>query len=55
MVGHVSRMPQERQPKQALLAKANGNRLVARPRSELDEPLKLRILNGIAWDFTQAK
>ena len=31
--GHVSRMPQERLPKQALLAKANGRRLVVRPRT----------------------
>ena len=30
--GHVSRMIQERLPKQALLAKANGRRLVGRPR-----------------------
>ena len=30
--GHVSRMLQERLPKQALLAKANGRRLVGRPR-----------------------
>ena len=41
--GHVSRMPQERLPKQPLLAKANGRRPV------------LRILDGTAWDFTQAK
>ena len=47
--GHVSRMPQERLPKQALHAKANGRRL------ELDGPIILRILNGIAWDFAQAK
>ena len=31
--GHVSRMPQERLPKQALLAKANGRRPVERPRT----------------------
>ena len=31
--GHVSRMPQERLPKQALLAKANGRRLVGRFRT----------------------
>ena len=31
--GHVSRMPQERLPKQALLAKANGRRPVGRPKT----------------------
>ena len=31
--GHVSRMPQERLPKQALLAKANVRRPVGRPRT----------------------
>ena len=31
--GHVSRMPQERPPKQALFAKANGRRPVGRPRT----------------------
>ena len=31
--GHVSRMPLERLPKEALLAKANGKRPVGRPRT----------------------
>ena len=31
--GHVSRMPPERLPKQALLAKANGRRPLRRPRT----------------------
>ena len=51
--GHVSRMPQERLPKQALLAKANGRRPVGD--LKLDGPITLRILDGIAWDFAQAK
>ena len=51
--GHVSRMPQERLPKQALLDKANGRRPV--DDLELDGPITLRILDGIAWDFAQAK
>ena len=50
--GHVSRMPQERLPKQALHAKANGRRLVRRPRTRwTDYIITLRILDGIAWDF----
>ena len=52
--GHVSRMPQERLPKQALLAKANWRRPVRRPKT-IDGPITLRILNGTAWDFAQAK
>ena len=48
--GHVSRMPQERLPKQALLTKANGRRPVGRSHG----PITLRILDGTAWDFTQA-
>ena len=47
--GHVSRMPQERLPKQALHAKANGRRSVGRPRTTVDGPITLRILDGIAW------
>ena len=31
--GHVRKMPQERLPKQALLAKANGRRPVGQPRT----------------------
>ena len=53
--GHVSRMPQERLTKQALHAKANGRRPVGRPRTTVDGPITLRILDGIAWDFAQAK
>ena len=45
--GHVSRMPQERLPKQALLAKANGKNQL--DDLELDGPITLRILDGIAW------
>ena len=52
--GHEWRMPQERLPKQALLAKANGRKPVGRP-IELQGPITLRILDGIAWDFARAK
>ena len=38
--GHVSRMPQERLPKQALLAKANGRRPVRRPRTRWTNYIK---------------
>ena len=51
--GHVSRMPQERLPKQVLLANANGKDQL--DDSELDGLITLRILDGIAWDFTQTK
>ena len=51
--GHVSRILQERFPKQVLLAKANGRRPDGRSRT--NAPITLRILDGIAWDFTQAK
>ena len=46
-------MPQERLPKQALLVKANGEDQL--DDLELDGPIALSILNGIVWDFTQAK
>ena len=39
-VGHVSRVPQERLPKQALFAKANGRRPVGRPRSRWSNYIK---------------
>ena len=45
-------MFQEKLPRQAFLAKANGKR----PQSddlELDGPIEFRILDGIAWDFTK--
>ena len=51
--GHVSRMPQERLPKQALHAKAKGED--QSDDLELDGPITLRILDGIVWDFAQAK
>ena len=52
--GHVSRMPQERLPKQALLAyKQMGKDQLGD--LELDGSITLRIMDGIAWDFTQAK
>ena len=51
--GPVSRMSQERLPKQALFAKANGEDQLND--LERDEPFTLKILDGIAWDFIQAK
>ena len=45
-------MPRKRLPKQALLAKADGKK----PDDlELGGAMTLRMLDGIAWDFTQAK
>ena len=52
---HVNKIPQERLPKQGLLAEARGKRPVLRPTIELDGQITLRILDGIIWDFTQAK
>ena len=52
--GHVSKIPQERLPKQALLARASGRRPVL-DGVELDGPITIRILDGIAWDFTLLK
>ena len=51
--GHVNRMPQERLSKQALHAKQMGED--QSDDLELDGPITLRILDGIAWDFAQAK
>ena len=51
--GHVSRMPQERLPKQALLPKQMGEDQL--DDLELDGPITLKILDRTAWDFTQAK
>ena len=48
-------MPQERLRKQALLAKTNVKKLVIRPRTTVNGPIILWILDGIAWDFTQVK
>ena len=45
-LGHVSRMPQERLPKQVLLAKANGEDQL--DDLELDGPTTFRILDEIA-------
>ena len=46
-------MPQERLPKQALLAKQMEEDQL--DDLELDGPITLRIFDGIAWDFIQAK
>ena len=52
--GYVSRMPQERLPKQAILSKASAKRPVGRLRT-IDRPITLRTLNEIALNFTLAK
>ena len=43
---HVSRMPQERLPKQGLHAKANGRRPVGRPRTRWIDYIK-----DLGWNF----
>ena len=53
--GNLSRMPQERLCKQAFLAKANVKELVIRPRTTVNGPIILWILDGIAWEFIQVK
>ena len=45
--GHVSRMPQERLPKQALHAKANGRRPVGRPRTRWTDYIENLGWNGL--------
>ena len=47
--GFVSRVSQERLPKQTLLAKANGRRPVGRRRSTVDGTITFWILEEIAW------
>ena len=47
-------MPRKRLSKQALLVRANGRRPVLDD-VELDEPITMRVLDGIAWDFTLSK
>ena len=46
-------MPQERLPKLALFANKMGEAQL--DDLELDGPITLRILDGIAWDFPLAK
>ena len=48
--GHVSRMPQENSPYKQYLSKQMGEDKLGD--LELDGPITLRILDGIAWDFT---
>ena len=45
-------MPQERLPRKLNLPKQMGEDQL--DVLELDGPIKSRILDGIAWDFTQA-
>ena len=51
--GHVSRMPQERFPNKLYLPKQMGEDQLND--LELEEPITLRVLDGIAWNFTQTK
>ena len=51
--GHVSRMPQENFPNKLYLPKQMGED--QSDDLELDGPITLRILDGIAWDFALAK
>ena len=51
--GHVSRMPRERLPNKLYLPKQMGKDQL--DDLKLDEPIIMRILDGIAWNFTQAK
>ena len=51
--GHVSRMPQERLPNKLYMPKQMGED--QSDDLELDGPITLRILDGIAWDFAKAK
>ena len=51
--GYVSRMPTEKLPKQSLLSKQMGEDQLND--LKLDGTITLRILDGIAWDFTLAK
>ena len=46
-------MPQEILPKQLYLPNQKGEDQL--DDLKLDRPITLRILDGIAWDFTQAK
>ena len=43
--GHVSKMPQERLPKQAVLAKANGRRPVGRPKTR-----RINYIDNPGWN-----
>ena len=55
LLGHASRVFQERLLKQALLAKANGKRPQQLDNLGLDGPITLWIFDGVACDFTQVK
>ena len=50
---HVSRKPQEKLPNKLYLPKQMGEDQLHD--LDLDGLITLRILNGIAWDFTQAR
>ena len=53
LVGHVSKMPQKRLSKQTYLPQKMGKDDL--DNLELDKPITLVVLDGIAWYFTLAK
>ena len=51
--GHLSKIAQERLPKQTLYVEVSGRRPVGRPQSRWFD--YIGVLVGIVWDFIQAK
>ena len=53
--GHVSRMPQERLPKQSLLARMRGKRPVGRPRTRWQDYIENIVWNRLGLRPSEAK